>query len=237
MSSTARVPAFVRRLAGRAERVRYALAIRAPLFEPDRLSLGPVLERHRGLDLFVPPTVLSPGIFRTGLLLADAAATSVERGDRLLDMGTGSGVVAIRAAQRGARVSAVDLNPAAVAAARVNAMLNRVEIDVRQGDLFEPLDRGAEFEWVLFNPPFFARQSEGPLALALGGGPELAALGRFLERVRDHRARGGRILIAGSTLGALDRMRAMYTAHRFRWRTERQKERISERLIVDSLEG
>lgn len=55
---------------------------------------------------------------------------------RVLDLGTGSGLVAIVAAMAGARtVSAADVDPYAVAAARLNAVLNGVEVDLVQGDL------------------------------------------------------------------------------------------------------
>ena len=56
-------------------------------------------------------------------------------------MGTGSGVGAVFAAQWARRVVAVDINPAAVRCARINALLNHVEdrVDVVEGDLFEPI--------------------------------------------------------------------------------------------------
>jgi len=50
----------------------------------------------------------------------------VNEGERVLDMGTGSGVNAILAATKGAQVLAVDINPRAVEAARANAQGNGV---------------------------------------------------------------------------------------------------------------
>ncbi len=58
----------------------------------------------------------------------------VAPGARWLDVACGTGVVAITAAQRGARVSGVDLTPQLVAHAKENATLANVELDVRQGD-------------------------------------------------------------------------------------------------------
>lgn len=57
------------------------------------------------------------------------------RGKRVLDFGTGSGVVAIAAARAGARVLAVDVDPAAVEAVRINAADNGVEVEARVVDL------------------------------------------------------------------------------------------------------
>ncbi len=92
---------------------------------------------------------------RRVLRRANRRAAALAPGAAVLDMGTGSGVCALAAARRARRVVAVDVNPAAVRCARLNALLNDLEerIDVREGDLFAPLD-GERFDLVLFNPPF-----------------------------------------------------------------------------------
>lgn len=64
--------------------------------------------------------------------LVDAAGVS--QGDRVLDVATGSGNVAILSAQRGAQVSACDLTPAMVELARARADREGIEIDVKEGD-------------------------------------------------------------------------------------------------------
>ena len=70
------------------------------------------------------------------------------RGGRLVDVGTGSGILAIAAARLGAeKITAVDIDPDAVRVARENAALNGLadRIDVRQGDLIEGLDETFDF--------------------------------------------------------------------------------------------
>jgi release factor glutamine methyltransferase len=117
-----------------------------------------VLEEIDGVPLLVLPQVFNPVLLRSGALMARALnrlpfeATN----PAVLDLGTGSGVGAVFAARRGATVTAVDINPAAVRCARINALLNEVDerIDVRLGDLFEPV-QGGQFDLVLFNPPFY----------------------------------------------------------------------------------
>lgn len=66
--------------------------------------------------------------------LIDHPALVSERS--VLDLGTGSGIVAIAAALAGARsVTAVDVDPYALAAARLNAAANHVDIETKLGDL------------------------------------------------------------------------------------------------------
>jgi release factor glutamine methyltransferase len=91
-------------------------------------------------------------ITRVSHLLGEAVLAEVSPGDRVLDMGTGSGVNALLAASRGASVRAVDINPEAVAAAQRNADRNGLgdRIEVRRSDVFSAVD-GA-YDLIVFDP-------------------------------------------------------------------------------------
>ena len=71
-----------------------------------------------------------------------------------LDLGTGCGYLALRAAAHSQHVLATDLNPRAVAMARFNAMLNRIDnVAVEEGSLFEPAG-DLRFDLIVSSPPF-----------------------------------------------------------------------------------
>lgn len=70
-----------------------------------------------------------------------------------LDIGTGCGIQALYLATHADRVVATDLSERACAITRFNAALNGVDIDVRQGSLFEPV-AGESFDLIVSNPPF-----------------------------------------------------------------------------------
>ena len=193
------------------------------------------VERAHGFDLFVPPSVMSPKLFRTGGFLAEVVEAETDEGDRMLDLGCGSGIVGLAAARGGAIVLAVDKNPAAVRATRINAMLNKLPIDATESDLFERVPDRIRFHLIAFNPPFFQRRQGGELEMALSDGPGLPTLERFCAECRRHLAMGGRALVAGSTNGALSLMRRIYQQHGLTWRTIAERDRISERLVIDEL--
>src|SRR5690349_10116203 len=73
-------------------------------------------------------------IFTTPPAARLVAFAGVRRGERVLDVGTGTGVVAVTAARAGARVSAIDLTPPLLDAARENARLAGVEVEWREAD-------------------------------------------------------------------------------------------------------
>ncbi|MEV7398366.1 methyltransferase [Aeromicrobium sp. NPDC092404] len=72
---------------------------------------------------------------------------------RALDLGTGCGVQALHLTQHADEVVATDVNPRALAMARLTAELNGLPIDVRDGSLFEPV-AGETFDLIATNPPF-----------------------------------------------------------------------------------
>jgi len=79
---------------------------------------------YLGLDLLVPEHVFAPAPMSE--LLGKAVLDEVKPTDRVLDMGTGTGVNAILAASRAVDVLGVDINPHAALAAKVNAETNGV---------------------------------------------------------------------------------------------------------------
>jgi release factor glutamine methyltransferase len=168
------------------------------------------LERVGDLPILVLPEVFNPALFQTSeALIAQLAAISMKPGLSVLDVGTGSGIGAIAAARRGARVVAVDISSEAVRCARINVLLNRVEdrVEVRCGDLFEPVC-GERFDLVLFNPPFYAGTPRASWELAWRSEGVLDRFARDLPTVLTPSGRA--LLIVSSTTVGVDEALARY---------------------------
>ena len=106
-----------------------------------------------GLDTRVTP--MRPD-FVLGVSSASAtlAQLTVRRPvGRALDLGTGCGVQSLHLARHAREVVATDLNPRALALARLTADLNGVAVDLRHGDLYAPV-AGERFDLVVTNPPY-----------------------------------------------------------------------------------
>ncbi len=94
--------------------------------------------------------------------MALAGATVRRPVTAALDLGTGCGAQALFATRHSDRVVATDVNPRAVAMARLSMALNGLgehDVDVRQGDLLDPV-AGESFGLVVANPPFVISPSE-----------------------------------------------------------------------------
>ena len=157
--------------------------------------------RRRGfwcLDLEVTPDALIPRP-DTETLVA-AALPLIRPGDRVLDVGTGTGAVALAIAKErpGAAVTATDIDPRCVALCRRNAC--RLGLDVRTvvADCLDGVD--GRFHAIVSNPPYVAAADphlrrgdlrfEPRLAL-VGGDDGLAFFRRLIPDARAHLLAGG----------------------------------------------
>jgi release factor glutamine methyltransferase len=167
-----------------------------------------VLTRFRDLRLVTPPGVFRPRS-DAGMLL-DAALPRL-RGE-VLDLCSGSGVLALAAAPHATAVVAVDISRTAVAAIRASALLNRRRIEVRRGDLFGAV-RGRRFDTILCNPPYLPTPPDAPAVLgaqAWEGGPRgRDLLDRICTGARAHLRPEGELLIVQSEVADAERTLAL----------------------------
>ncbi|MDQ4039845.1 MAG: methyltransferase [Actinomycetota bacterium] len=150
-----------------------------------------------------------PGVYRaeddTGLLIAVMRCGDYAVARHVLDIGTGSGALAIAAARAGAAsVTAVDLSLRSVLATWVNSRLHGARVLVRRGDLFAPVE-GRRFDLVVANPPYVpsgsTRLPRHRIARSWDAGPDgRALLDRICADVVDVLAPDGDVLLVHSEL-------------------------------------
>ncbi len=120
-----------------------------------------------------------------------AQLTIREPAGRALDLGTGCGVQALHLAQHAQDVVATDVNPRALAMARLTAELNEVAVDVRDGSLFEPV-AGETFDLIATNPPFvISPPGSEVLVYRDSGMPGDSVVRHLVENAETHLNDGG----------------------------------------------
>lgn len=153
------------------------------------------MEYKDGLDMAEDPEVYPPS--EDSILLTESL--DIRIGEKVLEIGTGSGIVSIQCALNGADVVCGDINPRAVALARRNAAANGVDIDVRETDVYSNIE--GRFDTIVFNLPYLPVEDEGELAKAWSGGPDgLGPLPRLLEGAPEHLLPDGRVVVVVSSL-------------------------------------
>ena len=160
------------------------------------------------LEFGVSPAVLIPRPETETLVMEALRRFKPLTTPSVLDIGTGSGAIAIALAKqnKSALVTAVDLSPSALIVARANADRHGVSdrITFLEGDLFGPV-AGQTFDLIVSNPPYIAHAEFPSLDIgvrdfeprsALDGGPDgLDFYRRIAADVMNHLAPGGSVLV------------------------------------------
>jgi release factor glutamine methyltransferase len=141
--------------------------------------------RVEGFELSVFPTVFHPRYFGSSAILARFVSSLNLEETLFLDVGCGSGIVAMCAARAGARVTAVDINPEAVRCTLANAERHALKINAQTGDLFSSLG-SARFDSIAWNPPFLPGTPATLAEAAFYGGPRFDVIRRFVDAVGNH---------------------------------------------------
>lgn len=140
-------------------------------------------------------------------VLADIVARSVEEGDRILDLCTGSGCIAVSVANacrdKKITVTASDISDAAIMLAKENAAANSVNVHFVVSDLFERVY--GRYNIIVCNPPYVksgeiahlqreVREHEPKIALD-GGRDGLDFYRRLAEEIKGYVVRGGMLIL------------------------------------------
>ncbi len=161
------------------------------------------------LELEVSPDVLIPRPDTECVVDESLRLAKPMPEPRVLDVGTGSGCLAVAVARqhRGARVTATDLSPEALAVASRNAAKHGLGDRIRflQGDLFAPLPAGERFDFIVSNPPYIRRGDLAGLPkgvrdyephLALDGGESgFAVFDRLVAEAPKYLEPGGYLIV------------------------------------------
>ena len=201
----------------------HRLIARRAAREPLQYIVGS--QEFMGLTLAVRPGVLIPR--EDTAVVVQQALHRLPHGGTVLDVGTGSGAIAlaIKHLRPDAQVTAVDISPHAVALASDNARACGLDIEILQGDGFAPV-KGRRFDVIVSNPPYIPsrelphlqQEVQGEPALALDGGADgldfyrrlfgqapqhLKPAGHLVVELGDHQAQDVKTLAGQDFYGVL----------------------------------
>ena len=151
-----------------------ALCDRRAVREPLQYILGET--EFMGLTFHVEPGVLIPRADTE--ILVEKALAWMKPGARVLDIGTGSGAIAVSLAKLGrqAQVTAVDVSDRALEIARRNAERNGAAVEFVKSDCFSAL-KGRKYDMIVSNPPYISEDEMRGLMPEVTREPELALFG------------------------------------------------------------
>lgn len=175
----------------------------------------PFFYKFRGKIFYTSPEVFNPYFFVVSSTFF-ANHLFLPKGATVLDLGTGSGILAIFAAEKAHKVIATDISPYAIRNARINSKLNNLmdKIILRRGNIFSPLKEKVDI--ILFNPPYFPLKPKSYIEAALYCGPNYRVLRKFLAEAKQHLKPQGFIQLSLSSYMNLNLINKLF--RKYRWR-------------------
>lgn len=166
--------------------------------------------------LIIYPEVFSPRYGESSRFIAES--WDLVPGQTVLDMGTGTGILSICAMllAKAGKVVSVDINPQACECAKQNVATYGLQeyIDVRQGDLFEPLLAHEKFDRIVFNPPYHDGVPKSSLEYAVYD-PNYMTLRSFLQKANNYLNSDGAVILNYSELGNVQYLESMLIEYRY----------------------
>ena len=149
----------------------------------------------------------------------------VGEGEKVLELGAGSGILAEAAAENKAEVTASDIDDEAV------EFLKKKKINAVKSNLFENIK--GRFDWIIFNPPYLPLDEREELEsrkATTGGKKGSEILERALENAREYLNKNGKILIVVSSLTG--NVEKLFKKFKFKFKKLEEKKEFFEKLIV-----
>ena len=190
--------------------------------------------RYADLDLVILPGVFHPGLFGSTRALLNVVERTELQGRTLLELGAGSGLIALRAAQLGAQVTASDVDPQAIACLHDNSIRNQVTMRVIRSDQFDSIPE--HFDHILINPPYYAKQPKAARELAFFAGAHREYFDRLFPALAARIRNGSTVHMVLSKDLDLEPLHRMMDASGLRWKVVHEERWFGEVQVVHQLQ-
>jgi len=184
-----------------------------------------------GITVYTYPNVYPPS--DDTYLLIDSF--SINGGERVLDLGCGTGIIGIYAAKRGAReVIQLDINPYATLLAKCNSIINNVDSKTLSivGNMFDPIVEKKLFDIIAFNPPYLPVEDEGLIGKSWSGGVSgREIIDEFLKVFDMFLKCDGRLFLINSSLSNYDLTLKILSKKGFFWKIAGRRKFFFEEIV------
>jgi release factor glutamine methyltransferase len=153
-------------------------------------------------------------------------------------MGSGSGIISIIAASKGAACVAADINPIAVRCVSENAELNRVAGNITsfESDLFESLPQSSlplnGFDHIFFNPPYTKGHPKNNFERSFKAGVNLEVIHNFFSSAKAFLSPGGTVHLIVSSEMDLDYLQDLIRANGFEYKISEKNRKLLETFYI-----
>jgi release factor glutamine methyltransferase len=149
---------------------------------------------YGGIKVLVKKGVFHPGFFFSTKFFLRFLKTEDVSNKTLLELGAGSGLISFVCAKRGARVTATDINPAAIEGIGESANLNGLTVEIYQSDLFINIP-AQTFDYIIINPPYYRGAAKSIEQQAWYAGENLDYFTRLFSTIGPYFTKDSKVFI------------------------------------------
>jgi len=149
---------------------------------------------YKDITVKVLPGVFHPGLFFSTKILLKYLESIELKDKTLLELGAGTGLISIFAANQNAKVKATDINSVAIKNIKLNAEMNKVELNILRSDLFDNIPKQI-FDFIIINPPYFPKDPKTESEQAWFCGSDFQFFRKLFKQIGDYICASTNIII------------------------------------------
>ena len=186
---------------------------------------------YKSIRILVYPGVFYPGfILSTRIFLRFIDRLEIE-GKTLLELGAGSGILSLLAAQKGAKVTSTDINPLAISNITDNMKRNKLDLTIIQSDLFREIWQ-RPFDYILINPPFYPKSPANFAQMAWYCGENFEYFEDFFQHLNPFYGDETIVLMLLSEDCNIEKIKQIAAKHSFELTEVHKKKKMGEWSII-----
>ena len=171
---------------------------------------------YKGVKVRLQPTVFHPALFFSTKYLLDYLLNQNIKGKSVLELGAGSGLIALHCQKNAAIVTATDINPNAIEVMQNSAELNQLPIQVIKSDLFDDIPP-QQFDLICINPPYYQGQPKDWWEKAFYCGPEFEYFHKLFEQIGAYMHKHTQVYMILSIDCAIEHIASLAASNALSW--------------------
>ena len=190
---------------------------------------------YDGLRIKVNRSVFHPGLLHSSKILTQFALRQSINSAKVLELGAGSGLLALACSRLGANVTATDINPSAITSMEESQKINQLPLKIIQSDLFDKL-QGERFDFIFNNPPFYAAEPKNERERAFYCGVNHNYFQKLFTQLPNHVHPASKVFIILTDDCDIEAISNIGDGWQFKMELVEEHRRLAERLFIFQLQ-